>query len=80
MEPNQITRWEAANYARQAYELGIRYIGGCCGFESYHIRAMAEELSVERNGKLPAASAETDLGLKMNLKRTTEEKIGTAEK
>ncbi len=23
---------------RSAYDLGIRYIGGCCGFEPYHIR------------------------------------------
>ena len=36
------------NYARKAYELGVRYIGGCCGTEPYHIRAMAEELSAER--------------------------------
>ncbi len=33
IEPRQITRLEAAKYARQAYDLGIRYIGGCCGFE-----------------------------------------------
>ena len=25
-------------WAREAYNLGIRYIGGCCGFEPYHIR------------------------------------------
>ena len=31
-------------FARDAYELGIRYIGGCCGFEPYHIRAIAEEV------------------------------------
>merc|ERR1712172_224337 len=44
VEPRQLTRWEARKWARSAYELGIRYIGGCCGFEPYHIRAMAEEL------------------------------------
>ena len=48
MEPRQITRWEARKWARAAYELGIRIIGGCCGFEAYHIRAMAEELAEER--------------------------------
>ncbi len=38
-------------YAREAYEMGIRYIGGCCGFEPYHIRAVAEELAkVSRQG------------------------------
>ena len=48
MEPRQITRWEAARFARSAYEVGVRVLGGCCGVESYHIRAMAEELAVER--------------------------------
>uniref|UniRef100_A0A3P9M926 Betaine-homocysteine methyltransferase n=1 Tax=Oryzias latipes TaxID=8090 RepID=A0A3P9M926_ORYLA len=42
-------------YARDAYNAGIRYIGGCCGFEPYHIRAVAEELAPER-GFLPPAS------------------------
>ena len=35
---------------------GIRYIGGCCGFEPYHIRGVAEELSEER-GRRPAGGA-----------------------
>lgn len=43
------------HYAREAYNGGIRFIGGCCGFEPYHIRAVAEELAPER-GFLPAAS------------------------
>lgn len=42
-------------YAREAYNAGIRYIGGCCGFEPYHTRALSEELAVER-GFLPAGS------------------------
>lgn len=42
-------------YAREAYNAGIRFIGGCCGFEPYHIRALAEELAPER-GFLPAGS------------------------
>ena len=60
LEPRQITRWEARKWAREAYNLGIRYIGGCCGFEPYHIRAMAEELAVERGGVLPEASQKSD--------------------
>lgn len=70
LEPRLCTRWEIQKYARQAYELGIRYIGGCCGFEPYHIRAIAEELSPER-GRLPPASEKHDLwaaGLKMHTK------------
>ena len=60
VEPRQITRWEARRWARQAFNLGVRYIvivivvviviiivitivivryiGGCCGFEPYHVR------------------------------------------
>ena len=33
-------------YARRAYDMGVRYIGGCCGFEPYHIRAIAEEVGI----------------------------------
>lgn len=58
-------------YAREAYELGIRYIGGCCGFEPYHLRAIAEELRVERGGQLPEASKKSEFGreLFMSAKR-----------
>ena len=52
-------------YAREAFDLGVRYIGGCCGFEPYHIRAMAEELAVER-GRLPEASQKSDHDLKIH--------------
>ncbi|XP_004678496.1 PREDICTED: S-methylmethionine--homocysteine S-methyltransferase BHMT2 [Condylura cristata] len=55
LEPRVATRWDIHKYAREAYNLGIRYIGGCCGFEPYHIRAIAEELAPER-GFLPPAS------------------------
>lgn len=56
MEPRTATRWEIHKFAREAYDVGIRFIGGCCGFEAYHIRAIAEELCNERGGKLPPAS------------------------
>jgi len=70
LEPRQITRIEAARYARAAYDMGIRYIGGCCGFEPYHIRAMAEELMSER-GFLPEASNKSEFarGMFMAKKR-----------
>lgn len=44
MESRVMTRWGMQKYARAAYDIGIRYIGGCCGFEPYHIRALAEEV------------------------------------
>merc|ERR1719273_340370 len=59
-EPRHLTRIEAMTYAREAYDLGVRYIGGCCGFESYHIRAMAEELQAERGGRLPEGSSKSE--------------------
>ena len=46
MESRTITRWDVHKYAREAYDAGVRYIGGCCGFESYHIRAIAEEVNL----------------------------------
>ncbi|XP_001640891.2 S-methylmethionine--homocysteine S-methyltransferase BHMT2 isoform X1 [Nematostella vectensis] len=55
LEPRVLTRIEAHKFARKAYNMGVRYIGGCCGFEPYHIRALAEELSKER-GRLPPGS------------------------
>ncbi|MCE2196889.1 hypothetical protein GQ599_10200, partial [Streptococcus thermophilus] len=70
LEPRICTRWDMHRYAREAYELGVRYIGGCCGFEPYHTRAVAEELAKERRG-LPKASEKHELwaaGLKMHTK------------
>lgn len=55
LEPRILTRWDMHKYARDAYAAGIRYIGGCCGFEAYHIRAVCEELEKER-GFLPKGS------------------------
>ena len=43
-----IVRFDMHRYAREAWDLGVRYIGGCCGFQPYHIRACAEELAPER--------------------------------
>jgi len=55
LEPRICTRFDMHKFARESYDLGIRYIGGCCGFQPYHIRACAEELAEER-GQLPEAS------------------------
>ena len=71
LESRVCTRWDIHRYAREAFELGVRYIGGCCGFEPYHIRAVAEELAAYRGGKKPAASEKHDMwggGLKMHTK------------
>lgn len=56
LEPRICTRADMHRFAREAYDMGIRYIGGCCGFEPYHIRACADELAEER-GRRPIAGA-----------------------
>jgi len=71
LEPRILTRWEMHRYAREAWELGVRYIGGCCGFEPYHIRAISEELSKERGGRESEGSQKHDVwggGLRMHTK------------
>jgi len=70
LEPRVCTRWDMHKYARECYNLGVRYIGGCCGFEPYHIRAVTEELAKER-GFLPAGADKHDLwgqGLRIHTK------------
>jgi betaine-homocysteine S-methyltransferase len=52
LEPRICTRWEMHRFAREAWEQDVRFIGGCCGFEPYHIRACAEEL-IPESGKVP---------------------------
>ncbi len=44
LDPFMLTRKEMAAYALKARELGINYIGACCGTGPHHIRAMAEAL------------------------------------
>jgi len=44
LDPLQLTRKEMANYAVRAREIGINYIGACCGAVAIHIREMARAL------------------------------------
>ena len=57
-------------YARDAYKMGIRYIGGCCGFEPYHIRAVSEDLEKERVKSCEASNKHDrwGAGLRMHTK------------
>jgi betaine-homocysteine S-methyltransferase len=47
-------RYELGEFGKEAYELGIRYLGVCCGAGPHHIRSLAEAL-----GRQPAASRYT---------------------
>jgi betaine-homocysteine S-methyltransferase len=47
LEPFQCTRFEMADFALRAREIGVDYIGICCGGGPHHVRAMAEALGRE---------------------------------
>jgi betaine-homocysteine S-methyltransferase len=47
LEPFQCTRFEMADFARRARDIGVDYIGICCGAGPHHVRAMAEALGRE---------------------------------
>ena len=54
VDPFMCTRAEIADFGREAYAAGIRYLGVCCGAGPHHIRALAEAL-----GRHPPASRYT---------------------
>ncbi|HZQ70946.1 MAG TPA: homocysteine S-methyltransferase family protein [Terriglobales bacterium] len=51
LDPLQLTRKEMADYAVKAREIGLNYIGSCCGSVAIHVREMARAL-----GKVKADS------------------------
>jgi methionine synthase I (cobalamin-dependent) len=54
LDPFTCTRYEIAEFAGEAYGMGVDYLGVCCGAAPHHIRAMAEAL-----GRVPPASRYT---------------------
>ncbi len=51
LDPLTCNRYEIGDFTRRASELGVRYLGVCCGAGPHHIRAVAEAL-----GRTPPAS------------------------
>ena len=51
LDPFTCNRFEIAQFARLAYDAGVRYLGLCCGAAPHHIRSLAEAL-----GRKPPAS------------------------
>lgn len=51
LDPFTCNRYELADFARDAFDLGVRYLGVCCGAGPHHIRSVAEAL-----GRTPPAS------------------------
>ncbi|NJO07269.1 MAG: hypothetical protein HC876_18125, partial [Chloroflexaceae bacterium] len=48
LDPYQLPRTRLADFAVRAHDMGVRYIGSCCGSVAAHVREMARAL-----GKLP---------------------------
>jgi betaine-homocysteine S-methyltransferase len=51
LDPFMCSRYEIAEFAKDARELGVRYLGLCCGGAPHHIRSLAEAL-----GRTPPGS------------------------
>jgi len=51
LDPFTCNRYEIGRFATEAYDLGVRYLGVCCGAAPHHVRSMAEAL-----GRTPPAS------------------------
>jgi betaine-homocysteine S-methyltransferase len=53
LDPLQLTRQEMGEYALRAREIGINYIGSCCGSVAIHVREMARALGkLQEDGRL----------------------------
>jgi betaine-homocysteine S-methyltransferase len=59
LDPFLLSRFEMADFAVTAKEMGINYIGICCGAGPHHVRAMAEALG----RTVPASEYSADIGL-----------------
>jgi betaine-homocysteine S-methyltransferase len=44
LDPFLLTRFEMADFALKAQNIGVEYIGICCGAGPHHVRAMAEAI------------------------------------
>jgi betaine-homocysteine S-methyltransferase len=51
LDPLTCSRYEISDFTRKAHEIGVDYLGICCGAGPHHIRAVAEAL-----GRTPPAS------------------------
>jgi betaine-homocysteine S-methyltransferase len=51
LDPFTCNRYEIAEFGKEAYGMGVHYLGVCCGAGPHHIRALAEAL-----GRHPPAS------------------------
>jgi betaine-homocysteine S-methyltransferase len=74
LDPYLCSRDTMADFARRAHEMGIRYIGACCGAGPHHVRAMAEALGRET----PASRYSPDMSKHGALGRAAGDQLRTA--
>jgi betaine-homocysteine S-methyltransferase len=70
LDPFLCTRFDLADFAMSARDLGVNYIGICCGGAPHHVRAMAEALG----RTVPASRYSPDLSLHPILGDAVQEK------
>ena len=70
LDPFVCTRFDLADFATSARDLGVNYIGVCCGGAPHHVRAMAEALG----RTVPASRYSPDLSLHPILGEDVQEK------
>jgi len=70
LDPFLCTRFEMAEFASSARDLGVNYIGVCCGAAPHHVRSMAESLG----RTVPASRYSPDLSLHPILGDNVQEK------
>ncbi len=51
LDPFTCNRYEIAEFTREAYDMGVTYLGVCCGAGPHHVRSVAEAL-----GRTPPSS------------------------
>lgn len=59
LDPHVLTRFQMANFAKDAADIGVNFIGICCGGAPHHVRAMAEALG----RTTPASQYSPDLSM-----------------
>ncbi|MBA2741908.1 MAG: homocysteine S-methyltransferase family protein [Actinobacteria bacterium] len=70
LDPFTCTRFEMADFALAARDLGVGFIGICCGGAPHHVRSMAEALGRE----VPASRYSPDISLHPVLGENIQEK------
>jgi len=75
LDPFTCNRYEMAQFASQAYEAGIHFIGACCGAGPHHIRSISEALgrTPEASKYSPDMSKHYALGNDSKLKKVNQE-------